>query len=82
MFPSIAFAQLSPGPLSAAHEELEGVKNCLKCHGVKETRVDPHCLDCHGEIARLRADGRGSARFRQAALQHKNDLAVTILRGK
>ncbi|MCA9753876.1 MAG: cytochrome c3 family protein, partial [Gemmatimonadetes bacterium] len=59
MFPSIAFAQLSPGPLSAAHEELEGVKNCLKCHGVKETRVDPHCLDCHGEIARLRADGRG-----------------------
>jgi hypothetical protein len=54
-----AFAQISPGPLSVAHEELEGVTNCLKCHGLGEKVVDPHCLDCHGEIARLRSDGRG-----------------------
>jgi hypothetical protein len=57
--PERADAQISPGPLSAAHEELEGMKNCLKCHGLGESDVDPHCLDCHGEIARLRADGRG-----------------------
>jgi len=54
-----AAAQISPGPLSQAHEELEGVKNCLKCHGLGEKEVDPHCLDCHGEIVQLRADRRG-----------------------
>lgn len=56
---SAARAQLSPGPLSRAHADLEGVKNCLKCHGIKEKAVDPQCLACHKEIAKLRETGRG-----------------------
>ncbi len=31
-----AIAQLSPGPLSEAHADLEGVSHCLDCHGLEE----------------------------------------------
>ncbi len=51
--------QISPGPLSRAHADLEGVRNCLACHGIKEKGVDAQCLSCHGEIAALREAGRG-----------------------
>lgn len=54
-----ARAQISPGPLSSAHRDLEGVKNCLKCHGLGDKPVDEQCLACHREIGQLRADGRG-----------------------
>ena len=56
---TVGRAQISPGPLSRAHTELEGVKNCLKCHGIKEKAVDPQCLACHKEIVRLRETERG-----------------------
>ncbi|MFN8178273.1 MAG: hypothetical protein U0167_10100 [bacterium] len=54
-----ARAQISPGPLSRAHQNLEGVKNCLKCHGLGEKPVDEQCLACHLEIAKLRETGEG-----------------------
>lgn len=54
-----ASAQISPGPLSRAHQELEGITKCLKCHGLKGERVDAFCLDCHREIAWLRQEQRG-----------------------
>lgn len=57
--PSGAVAQLSPGPLSRAHADLEGVTNCLKCHGIGQKTVDAKCLECHTEIRWLRDAKRG-----------------------
>ena len=54
-----AEAQISPGPLSRAHADLEGLTKCLQCHGLNEKSVDGQCLACHGEIARLREEKRG-----------------------
>jgi hypothetical protein len=48
--PEPARAQLSPGPLSQAHESLEGNRNCTKCHGLGHDSIDPNCLECHTEI--------------------------------
>ncbi len=54
-----ARAQISPGPLSEAHQSLEGMGNCLQCHELGERETTTLCLDCHGEIGRLREAGRG-----------------------
>ncbi|HEX6850462.1 MAG TPA: cytochrome c3 family protein [Candidatus Polarisedimenticolaceae bacterium] len=54
-----ASAQVSPGPLSRAHADLEGNANCLKCHGTRKDALDLRCLDCHREIGTLREAGRG-----------------------
>jgi hypothetical protein len=54
-----ASAQISPGPLSSAHAELEGMTNCLKCHGIGENVADSRCLECHQPIEWLRKEGRG-----------------------
>lgn len=59
VLPNVAAAQLSPGPLSHAHQKLEGVKNCLQCHGLGESSVDSRCLECHREIGWLREEKRG-----------------------
>lgn len=47
------FGQLSPGPLSDAHAELEGLSNCTKCHDIGNQVPDNKCLDCHDEISTL-----------------------------
>lgn len=44
------YAQISPGELSAAHADLEGISNCDRCHEGKGKLSDESCLDCHGEI--------------------------------
>jgi len=48
----VAFAQISPGPLSRAHQQLEGVTKCSTCHdfGAGDRRLK--CLECHTEIQR------------------------------
>jgi len=48
----VAFAQISPGPLSRAHQQLEGVTKCSTCHdfGAGDRRLK--CLECHAEIQR------------------------------
>lgn len=44
-------AQISPGPLSRVHAQLEGNANCLRCHGLRHAgSMDAQCLDCHKEI--------------------------------
>ena len=45
-----AFAQISPGDLTNAHKDLEGVENCTKCHSVGKSLSNERCLDCHKEI--------------------------------
>jgi hypothetical protein len=43
-------AQISPGPLAKAHEELDSPTTCFKCHGPGATSMDNDCLDCHQGI--------------------------------
>jgi len=51
------FAQLSPGDLSNAHKDLEGLSNCTKCHVLGEKVYNSKCLECHTEIKeRIDAD--------------------------
>ncbi len=52
-------AQLAPGGLVRAHEHLEGLSNCTKCHTVGEKVSNQKCLDCHDEIDQLIKQGRG-----------------------
>lgn len=51
-------AQISPGPLSRAHSNLEGAINCTKCHQ-PGSRANLICLECHTEISTRVANGRG-----------------------
>ena len=43
-------AQLSPGELSNAHKDLEGISNCTKCHDLGSKVSNTKCLECHKEI--------------------------------
>jgi hypothetical protein len=51
LHPAVISAQISPGELSRAHADLEGMRNCLKCHDLGEGPSNKKCLDCHKEIA-------------------------------
>ena len=53
------FAQISPGELSKAHANLEGVSNCTKCHAVGNKVTNQKCLDCHKEINSLISAKKG-----------------------
>ncbi|NOX17116.1 MAG: cytochrome C [Chlorobi bacterium] len=44
------FAQISPGELTKAHAELEGLSNCTKCHTLGDKVANDKCLACHAEI--------------------------------
>ncbi|HSM14578.1 MAG TPA: cytochrome c3 family protein, partial [Thermoanaerobaculia bacterium] len=55
----LASAQISPGPLSEPHAQLEGSRNCLSCHHA-EKGVDPAlCLDCHEALGQRVSAGLG-----------------------
>ncbi len=44
---SLAWGQFSPGELTSAHAELEGMGNCTQCHEVGAKISEARCLDCH-----------------------------------
>ena len=52
-------AQISPGELSNAHAHLEGIKNCTKCHILKDKATTAKCLECHKEIQQLINQNKG-----------------------
>ena len=52
-------AQISPGDLTNAHSNLEGISNCTKCHELGEQVNNSKCLDCHSEIKSLINSGSG-----------------------
>jgi len=56
---SPAHAQLSPGALARAHEDLDSPMSCFKCHGGGEEDLNERCLTCHQEISWLAANRRG-----------------------
>jgi len=60
LFASAAHAQVSPGPLAAAHAPWDGTLQCFQCHapGRKGT-MDERCLACHKEIASMKTSRRG-----------------------
>jgi len=59
LFPSLLPAQISPGELTRAHEKLEGVDNCTKCHEQGKEITGKKCLDCHTEIRDVIAGKHG-----------------------
>ena len=57
----VARAQVSPGPLAAAHADLDSPLQCLRCHGKggSQADMDARCLACHKEVAWMRTASRG-----------------------
>ena len=45
--------QVSPGPLTRAHGELEGTLKCTKCHGGGKEAMPARCASCHKDIGWL-----------------------------
>ena len=41
---------LSPGPLAEPHAELDGLKNCTKCHEPGRGVSAAFCMDCHDRV--------------------------------
>ena len=54
-----AKAQISPGPLSKAHQSLTGTTQCASCHQFGTKTPTFKCLDCHKEIAKTLAEKHG-----------------------
>jgi hypothetical protein len=54
-----ARAQISPGPLSRAHQSLSGPTQCTSCHVVGRGAAELKCQECHREIAAEIASGQG-----------------------
>ncbi len=53
MFTTISHSQISPGDLSQAHSDLEGMSKCTLCHDLGEKVSNKKCLDCHDDIQSL-----------------------------
>lgn len=52
-------AQISPGPLSKAHQSLSGTTQCASCHQFGASTPTFKCLDCHKEVAQRLAANHG-----------------------
>jgi hypothetical protein len=59
-------AQFSPGDLSKAHQQLEGVNNCLQCHETGNEISGKKCTACHAEIQNV-INAKHGFHFRNAA---------------
>lgn len=55
----LCMGQISPGKLSNAHADLEGISNCTQCHELGDRVTDQKCLACHTEINDLIRQDRG-----------------------
>jgi hypothetical protein len=69
------FAQMSPGPLSASHQDLDGAFACAKCHVFGAGTPQLRCLDCHREIAHRLTEKRGYHWAQVKAGAGSNDCA-------
>ena len=59
IYTTVVYGQISPGDLTVAHADLEGMSNCTKCHEIGEAVTNAKCLDCHKEINNLRLNSKG-----------------------
>jgi len=58
-FVSLCYGQISPGDLTQAHSNLEGMSNCTQCHDLGEKVSNIKCLECHKEIKSLLNNNSG-----------------------
>lgn len=72
---AVAFGQMSPGPLSRAHRDLDGALNCAKCHAFGTGKVEMRCVECHQEIARRLEAKRGYHALQVKPGTQSNDCA-------
>ncbi|MGE0440376.1 MAG: cytochrome c3 family protein [Gemmatimonadales bacterium] len=54
-----AGAQVSPGPLARAHQDLEGALKCTRCHGGGANAMTEKCQACHRDVAWVGERDRG-----------------------
>ena len=54
-----AYGQLSPGKLSKAHSQLEGMSNCTACHDLGSKISETKCLNCHAPLKEKIQKNRG-----------------------
>ncbi len=59
LFLTNASGQISPGDLTTAHADLEGIRNCTQCHDLGNKVTNTKCLACHEEIQDLTDQNRG-----------------------
>src|SRR5579871_32337 len=69
------FAQMSPGPLSKPHHDLEGPLECARCHVFGAGSAQLRCLDCHQEIAHRLEEKRGYHAAQVKPASGSNDCA-------
>lgn len=55
----LASGQFSPGELTTAHRDLEGLGNCTACHEIGAKISETRCLECHDVLADRIDAGRG-----------------------
>ncbi len=55
----LAWSQISPGALSAAHSFLDGPTHCTSCHDLAKRPPEYKCLECHQEIRKRLDEKRG-----------------------
>ena len=70
---------ISPGKLTSAHGQLEGMRNCTQCHELRKPGVqDERCLACHEPLAqRVEADRGYHARVEgECASCHKEHFGI------
>ncbi|MBZ5526204.1 MAG: hypothetical protein LAP21_28635 [Acidobacteriia bacterium] len=67
----VSRAQISPGPLSRAHQSLSGVTQCTSCHNLGSGGGGGalKCLECHTEIAQRLKVNQG---FHAGVVKHDN----------
>lgn len=51
--------QVSPGPLTRTHRDLEGALKCTQCHGAGKDAMTARCAACHRDVGWLVARNRG-----------------------
>lgn len=56
---AVSYGQISPGDLSNAHANLEGMSKCTSCHDLGNKVTNTKCLECHKEIQSLISQKRG-----------------------
>jgi hypothetical protein len=76
MLSSPAQGQISPGPLSKAHQSLNGTTLCASCHQFGAATPTFKCLDCHKEVAKALAEKHGY----HALLEMKNPNSKDCVR--
>ena len=55
----VGFSQLSPGKLTKAHTQLEGISNCTACHDLGSKISEQKCLDCHKPLKQKISQNKG-----------------------